>query len=108
MVLGEAAISTTFGKMTFEIISYIISREYISSKYCSTFANQEIMIFDIFDSSKKKMDSSDVKEISDEMNGNNSDTSIQSADEMDDLDNLPHNLARFARSSYSRKVGRLK
>ena len=65
------------------------------------------MIFDIFYSSKKNMDSSDVKEISDEMNGNNSDTSIQSADDMDDLDNLPHNLARFARSSYSRKVGRI-
>ena len=66
------------------------------------------MIFDIFLLVRKNMDSSDVKELRDEMNGKNSDMSIQCEDDMDDLDNLPHNLARFARSSYSRKVGKMK
>ena len=39
-----------------------------------------------------------------EMNGINADMSQEGQDGLEDLDNLPHNLARYARSSYSKKV----
>ena len=38
------------------------------------------------------------------MNGINADMSKEAPEGPDDLDNLPHNLARYARSSYSKKV----